>query len=208
MTRKRAKKTRKSIKNLGLDVQLVRALSHPLRARALAILNERVASPKEIAAELDMPLGNVSYHVNTLHELGCIQLVKEEQRRGATEHYFRGVTRSFFNDEHWARLAPDAKTEISIAGLKIINKAADRALAAGTFDSRDNRHLSCSPLTLDEEGWGEVADLLSETLERVTQIQGKSANRQAESETKQEPIRAFVGLLSFETPINDPEGSD
>jgi DNA-binding transcriptional ArsR family regulator len=190
-----------------VDNHLVRALSHPLRARALAILNERVASPSEIAAELDFPVGNVSYHVNTLQELGCVELVKTAQRRGATEHYYRGVTRSFLNDANWSQLSPAAKNGVSVAGLKMINEAAMAAMLAETFDARPDRHLSCTPVALDEEGWGEVTALLAETLEQVIGIQTKSAARQVEADGKS--VQATIALLSFESaPVEAEPGSE
>lgn len=181
-----------------VDNQLVRALSHPLRARALAILNERVASPSEIAIELGFPVGNVSYHVNTLQELGCVELVKTAQRRGATEHYYRGVTRSFLNDANWSQLSPAAKNGVSVAGLKMINDAAMAALLAETFDARADRHLSCTPVALDEEGWQEVTTLLAEALEGIIGIQAKSAARQVETDGDSS-VQATISLLSFES---------
>jgi DNA-binding transcriptional ArsR family regulator len=181
-----------------VENSLVKALSHPVRARALAILNSRVASPKEIADELDREVGNVGYHVRTLQELGCVELVNEVKRRGATEHYYRGITRSFLNDTNWARLSPDAKTGVSVAGLKTQNNAALKALDAGTFDARPDRHLSCSPLMVDELGWDELAVLLAGTLDEVWEIQDKSTTRQAEQGT--ERIPATVSILLFESP--------
>jgi DNA-binding transcriptional ArsR family regulator len=177
---------------------LVKALSHPVRARALAILNSRVASPKEIADELNREVGNVGYHVRTLKDLGCVELVDEVKRRGATEHYYRGITRSFLNDTNWAQLTPDAKTGVSIAGLKTQNNAALKALEAGTFDARPDRHLSCSPLVVDELGWDELAALLMNTLDEVWEIQDKSTTRQAEQGS--ERIRTTVSMLFFEWP--------
>src|SRR3954453_14016112 len=56
-------------------------LAHPLRHRLLAILNERTASPKELAQEVGMPIPNVSYHVEKLRDAGAIELVSEEPRR-------------------------------------------------------------------------------------------------------------------------------
>jgi DNA-binding transcriptional ArsR family regulator len=67
----------------------VKALAHPVRVRALAILVEREASPSELADELGEPLGNVSYHVRLLHDLGLIELVSTTPRRGAIEHHYR-----------------------------------------------------------------------------------------------------------------------
>lgn len=71
------------------DPSAVKALAHPLRVRALAILTEREASPSELAEELNEPLGNVSYHVRLLHDLGLIELVGTTPRRGAIEHHYR-----------------------------------------------------------------------------------------------------------------------
>lgn len=61
------------------DKTLAKALSHPVRAAALTILNARVASPTEIATELELPLGNVSYHINELEKYGCVELVAPDQ---------------------------------------------------------------------------------------------------------------------------------
>jgi DNA-binding transcriptional ArsR family regulator len=205
MAPKKPKKKKLAKGKEAVDNSLVKALSHPVRARALAILNSRVASPKEIANELHMEVGNVSYHVNTLKNLGCIELVHKEAVRGATEHFYRGITRSFLNDANWAVLTPDAKTGISIAGLKTQNNAALKALEAGTFDSRADRHLSCSPLYLDEPGWEELAALLADTLEGVWKIQDKSTARQAEKET--ECVQVTVSILGFESPGCEPEAN-
>src|ERR671910_2585782 len=87
-----------------VDPRIAKALSHPMRARILRILDEQVASPNEIAQMIDERLPNVSYHVRALHDLGCIELVRTAQRRGAIEHYYRAITRPFFSDRDWARL--------------------------------------------------------------------------------------------------------
>ena len=203
--KKATSKARDGQQEGAVDNQLVKALSHPLRARALSILNERVASPKELSRELGFPVGNVSYHVKTLEKLGCIEQVKTAQRRGAVEHYYRGITRSFFNDTNWAQLSPDAKNGISVAALKMINDAAKAALLAETLDSHPDRHLSCTPVVIDEQGWGDIVALLEGTLNRVIEIQAQSAGRLAEEETR--GLRATVSILSFESPFGDGEAA-
>ena len=96
-----------------VDPRLAKALSHPMRTRILAILNERVASPNEIAEMIDERLPNVSYHVRALLELGCIELVSTAQRRGAIEHYYRALTRPFFSDRDWKRLPRSGRQAVS-----------------------------------------------------------------------------------------------
>jgi len=162
-----------------VDRRLAKALSHPVRAHVLTILNERVASPNQIAGELDEPLGNVSYHVKTLAELGAIELVRTEPRRGAIEHFYRAVIRPFFSDKDWKRLPASARQGISDATLQLIWEDTSDALTAGTFDRRHDRHLSRSPLVVDEQGWEQVNELLAEVMERVVDIEADSAKRLA-----------------------------
>jgi DNA-binding transcriptional ArsR family regulator len=162
-----------------VDRRLAKALSHPLRAHVLAILNERVASPNQIANELDEPLGNVSYHVKALADMGCIELVNTQPRRGAIEHFYRAVVRPFFSEKDWKRLPPSARQGISDATLQQIWEDTSDALDAGTFDGRTDRHLSRSRLVLDETGWEQVNELLAETMNRIGEIESESAKRRS-----------------------------
>lgn len=74
-----------------LDPRLAKALSNDVRARALELLAEGAKSPKLIAAELELDLRSVAYHVRVLKKLGCIELVETLPRRGAVEHVYRAA---------------------------------------------------------------------------------------------------------------------
>jgi DNA-binding CsgD family transcriptional regulator len=74
---------------ISIDQRLAKAMSSPLRARALALIAEGVASPKAIADELGLDVRGVAYHVRVLRKLGCIELAETQQRRGAIEHIYR-----------------------------------------------------------------------------------------------------------------------
>src|SRR5438477_543648 len=58
----------KPITNID-DPRYVKAMSHPLRVRILAMLDERTASPVELAGWLRASLGTVAYHVRTLERI-------------------------------------------------------------------------------------------------------------------------------------------
>jgi DNA-binding transcriptional ArsR family regulator len=61
----------------------LKAMSHPLRARALRLLVERgIQSPNQLARALRAELSDVSYHVRRLEELECAELVKTRPVRG------------------------------------------------------------------------------------------------------------------------------
>lgn len=68
----------------------VKALRHPLRNRLLRLLVEsgKPTSPKELAAAVDKPLSNVSYHVRVLADCKAVTLRRTAPRRGSTEHFY------------------------------------------------------------------------------------------------------------------------
>jgi DNA-binding transcriptional ArsR family regulator len=72
--------------------RLARATAHPLRVSILEILGidgGRVLSPSDLSRELQIPLSNTNYHVTELAKADLIELVRERQVRGATEHFYR-----------------------------------------------------------------------------------------------------------------------
>ncbi|MGV1049930.1 MAG: ArsR/SmtB family transcription factor [Solirubrobacterales bacterium] len=72
--------------------RLARATAHPLRVSILEILGidgGRTLSPSDLCHELQIPLSNTNYHVTELAKAGLIELVRERQVRGATEHFYR-----------------------------------------------------------------------------------------------------------------------
>jgi DNA-binding transcriptional ArsR family regulator len=180
----------------GVDQRLVRAIGHPLRLRLLTIFNERVASPSDLAAELGEPIGNVSYHTRILARLGCVELVKTKQVRGAVEHYYRAVVRPVFSDDDWAELPLSIRK--SLAGAVLTEIADDMGASAkdGGFD-RDEVHLSRTTLTLDSQGWQDLNEALQEVSDRALEVQAESAAR-LQSDGASDSEAAALVLMLFE----------
>jgi DNA-binding transcriptional ArsR family regulator len=189
----------------GVDQKLVRAIGHPLRLRLLTIFNERVASPSDLAAELGEPIGNVSYHTRILARLGCVELVRTKQVRGAVEHYYRAVVRPVFSDDDWAELPPSIRKSLAGAVLTEIADDMTAAAAQGGFD-RDEVHLSRTPLTLDTRGWQDLNELLQGIYDRALEIQAESASRQ-HSDGAQSSEAAVMALLLFEPPKGEAQAT-
>lgn len=182
-----------------LETRMAKALAHPLRARVLALLNERVASPNELARELGEPLGNVSYHVKALLELGCIELVDTAQRRGAIEHYYRALTRARLDESAFKKLPASIRGELS--GETMEQGIADvaKAFKAGTFDARADRHASFTQLVLDERAWGELTKQLDALVERAGQLAAESAKRLADDRSGGEQVSASLLAALYES---------
>jgi predicted ArsR family transcriptional regulator len=79
--------------SLPLDWEhLARSTAHPLRISILEILGMdggRTLSPSELSQELQIPLSNTNYHVTELAKAELIELARQRQVRGATEHFYR-----------------------------------------------------------------------------------------------------------------------
>lgn len=77
--------------------RLARANTHPLRVSILEVLGldgGRTLSPKDLSLELQAPLSTVNYHVTELRHSNLVEVVDEQQVRGAIEHFYRVVDSS------------------------------------------------------------------------------------------------------------------
>lgn len=63
-------------------------------------------SPRELAAKLSQQLTALSYHVRVLNECDAVELVRTEQIRGSTQHFYRVIVKA-----DWALAALKADEE-------------------------------------------------------------------------------------------------
>lgn len=196
----------KTKKKEGVEQIVAKAFAHPLRVQILIILNERVASPNLLSQELDQSLNLVAYHVRVLEKYDCIELVDTKQRRGATEHFYRATRRQFLTDSEWSRMPESLRPGLSGAMLKAVFDDIDEAVVAGTFDKLEDRHLSRTPMVVDQQGWADTAGLLAETLERILKIQTEANERLATS--GEEGMLAKVEIMHFTSPEPQPEAAE
>jgi DNA-binding transcriptional ArsR family regulator len=197
--------TPEPIKNIA-DPRWVRAISHPLRIRLLAMLDEEPSSPVILASKLEQPLGTIAYHVRTLYDLGLLKLVSTRQRRGATEHYYKTTAHPKFSDDAWEDLDTVSKQRVLTATLNRAYDHATRSAAAGGFDASD-AHFSSSSLKLDQKGWTALARESKKWQEKANQIE-QEAKKRIESGAVAEDDTKDVGLtmLLFEAlPFSAPE---
>ncbi len=184
-----------------IDSSLVRALAHPLRVEILQVLNEREASPNELMAMLEQPLGNVAYHARVLEKCGCIEEIRTAQRRGAVEHYFRAVPRSYIGHQDWRKVPRSVRSEITGASLESFVNRVVEAMQAGTIDDREDTTLSWMTMAVDEVGWVQATEVLDEALTRLQKVHEQS--RQRLEMTADGGTAMIVGLAAFEAATPD-----
>lgn len=176
---------------------IAKVFAHPLRVKLLQLLIESVDSPNGLAAKLDEPLATVAYHVRELAKYECIELVDTKQRRGATEHFYRAVSRPDIRTAEWESLGLAERRSISRFAAQLILSDLIAADAAGTFDSRVDRHLSRCPGDLDQEGWDKIVRASDEFMELVLATQEECANRIAAA-PEAPTVPAIATLLFYE----------
>lgn len=197
--------TKKKTNDAEPDLRLMRTLAHPLRHRILQALNLRVASPSELADDLDVPLPNIAYHVKVLAQNDAIELVKTEPVRGALEHFYRATMRPWWTDEVWAELPVSTRRAIFGEILGDMWNDINAAAEAHELD-HPTTQITRTWLHLDEEAYETLNEKLTSWVEEALELHAESAARLAAMpEEEREEHRTAMLLLHFHrAPADDP----
>lgn len=179
-----------------IDQNLVRALAHPTRVRILEALQGRTASPTELAREFRESLGVVSYHANALLDVDCIEQVGTRPKRGTIEHFYTARPRSFIGHQDWRRAPVSVRAGVTSEALRTFAAKIGAAIDADTIDSREDTTLNWMPITVDEQGWRETAEILDRALRELMTVAAASRERLGDADG----IPVVTGLAAFETP--------
>jgi DNA-binding transcriptional ArsR family regulator len=197
----------KPIKNID-DPRYVKAMSHPLRVRILAMLDERKASPNQLAGWLGASLGTVAYHVRTLEQLGLIELVDETRVRGAVEHHYRARARPVVSADGWAAAPPIAKQAAVGSSLDVIAEYARQSAASGGFD-REDAQLRRQLIKLDARGFAALSKAVDKLFEQIGKIEDAAADRIAKDPHADDIVEAGLGVMLFDAVrLSGAEGTD
>jgi len=217
MAKRKGKRKASTVTTYGgpMDGVLAKALAHPLRAEILAFLTQQaIASPAEMVraglgqkgkarltpGDKKKRLPNISYHVKVLLELDLIRLVTTRPVRGSVEHFYEATARMLLDLEEWSKLPEGAKNDVSIAAVEETVGLASEALAAGTFDSLNERTVANLGLRLDQEAFKQLAEEMADfALARCEhELQGDALQRANGDLSKL--MRVSVSMLLYESP--------
>jgi DNA-binding transcriptional ArsR family regulator len=179
-----------------IDQNLVKALAHPMRVRILEALQGRTASPTELAREFRESLGVVSYHANALLEVDCIEQVGTRPKRGTIEHFYTARPRSFIGHQDWRRAPLSVRGGVTEEALRTFVAKVAEAIDADTIDRREDTTFNWMPITVDEQGWRETAEILDRALRELMEVAAASRERLG----GEKGIPVVTGLAAFETP--------
>ena len=183
---------------VSLNEQFSLVISHEITVKAMILLSDGVKSPKEIGERLDISTSTASHHIKKLERLGLDELVEEREVGGAIQHFYRAIIRPIVSDEDWDKLSIEERQLYSIWIVQLILADAAKSFDAELFDAYSNRHLSRSPLLVDKEGLGEVAEIQNRALHDSFQAVAKSTERRLKS--GEEGINVVSAMMCFPLP--------
>lgn len=179
-----------------IDQNLVRALAHPMRVQILEALQGRTASPTELARRFRESLGVVSYHTNALLDVECIEQVRTQPKRGTIEHFYTARPRSFIGHQDWRKAPLSVRGGVTSEALRTFVAKVGAALDADTIDGRDDTTLNWMPVTVDERGWRETAEILDRARRELMKVAAQSRERLG----GEDGIPVVTALAAFEAP--------
>jgi DNA-binding transcriptional ArsR family regulator len=182
----------------------VKALAHPLRVSILSALEHRVASPSELAEELEVPLPNLSYHIRMLVQLDLLKLVKTRPRRGAIEHYYQAKAPVSVSDKAWGEVPTLVKEAMVSASLRQVGQAVEAGAARGGFDSPE-AHLTRQALKLDSKAFKDLSKKARELYDYAQQVQKEAEKRRKDSDHLDEVDAAIVIMLFTAPPVDEAQ---
>jgi len=166
--------------------------------KVLTVLAERAASPKVIGDILGMKTPTAAHHVKKLERLRLVELIGEEDVGGTMQHTYRAIIRPLVSTEEWDKLSVEERQRFSIWIVQLILADAAKSFQANVFDARSNRHLSRTPMVVDEEGLDEVASIQNKALEDIIDSQAVIAGRIARDGSI--GMNILVAMMCFELP--------
>jgi AcrR family transcriptional regulator/Mn-dependent DtxR family transcriptional regulator len=171
----------------------------PTKRSALATLILRSASAEELARELKVSVETIGAYLEELEEERLIERVEVEDgdESAPPAWRFRSSLR-LFDLEEWAELTPEERHRVSTEVVELIERDFAQSLADGSFDRRADRHLTRTPIVVDEQGWSELVSIHLAAAGAAYEIRTKSAKRLKESGGKAITGRSVQAL--FELP--------
>ncbi len=178
-----------------VDANIIKALGHPLRQRILQSLTDRVASPSEIAKDIEEPLSNVSYHFKILVQCEAVELVRTQPVRGALEHFYRATMRSSLSAPEWEKLPQGIRDQLLGQTLKQVWEHVTEAAPQGGF--KDPRaSVAWVGLELDDEAFREMGRELERLVETGLALQEQSRARAGDSKLEDTELAVIHFLRS------------
>lgn len=140
----------------------------------------------------------VRHRFGRLKDLAWVAIVDKVKRRAAQEYIYRATKPLIIDNGPWSDVPEALREAETWTTFERFSDLVKEAIVAGTFDIRDDRHLSWSIVNLDRDGLAKVvADM--EALAAFFRDEEERAGKRIDAGAK--PLTMVVGLSAVESPI-------
>lgn len=136
----------------------------------------RPTSTKEVADALEIGVNTAWYHVDKLHQLGCIKEAFRKKRGGAEECFYEATCEHYFDADAWEEVPSSRRSGFVMRILRLISSDLDIAVKSKTLEAADS-HLSRIPMDLDAKGRKEAYAVLGKAMKQLLAIRRRCVAR-------------------------------
>lgn len=176
----------------GVDRRLLRLVSEPTRLKALSVLTERSLSAREIAEQLAIGVEEAAGHIEAMLSEGLVEVAGEDSREEAAEPRYKASVELIWPDEAYRLLGAAGRRLLSTWLIETIEADVKAALESGLFDRLPDNHTSRTISLVDEQGWTETIQILTDALNAILDVREASAERLAERGEVGMPVLAAM----------------
>jgi AcrR family transcriptional regulator len=181
---------------------ILRAGTRPLGQRLFVALIDGPKSVPELVEETLLSKAEVEPQIQTLQANGLIESVESAEASRAPRYQ---VSWGAMGTKEAGTRSRAAREALSLEVGQVIKAEVEEAVAAGTFDAREDRFLVRLPLWLDEPGWNELLHHLDDSYEVSLGIQHRALARLREGGKAETGSFGRLLLVSFEVPDGDDQ---
>jgi DNA-binding transcriptional ArsR family regulator len=185
----------------------VRVLGNPTRAEILRRLSHKKGSATTLAAELNLPVPRVSYHlIEILYEKErYVELVDSRSVGSLEERFFITSPQAMKGAIDWPLVPEPFRSSLLWEPLRLFQRALIDAIEVDDLATTDDKTLTWRSGVLDARGWQEAKNLLAKLEVELDRIFGTTSRRLDKSDLKQIPVH--IGVTAFKFQSCPPPGN-
>jgi len=177
----------------------------PLRVQILSTAMVRAISAVEFAVEVNIPYSTATYHFRVLREAGFLELVEEENVKGAAKRkLYRATRNGFISDAEWGDVEDKLRPGVAGAILQDFNGRTSESIETGKMFTREDATLYWVPRLYDLQAWEELMDGVRWMIDFQNELQEQAIQRRADGISADEDcMTATFAIAAYPSPTPD-----
>lgn len=181
------------------------SIAHPIRVDILIVLHAGPESAKGLADRLDLPLSNVTHHINELKDAKAIEVAFTKPVGNVLQDFWRATTTSTYYPDDLAKLTREEHHWLSRTIVQSMMAEMLAALRTDRLAGDEFAVTGWDHVWLDRQGHKDMYENTCVFFDRMYDIAAESVSRTEKS--GEDPKLYIGGVLSFERARTEPNTS-